>query len=794
FNHENKTFTTYTIDAGGGNSNSVRAIYEDSGKTLWIGTFAGLYRMRENEITPALAIEGLKDIRINSIFEDSQNNIWTGTRDRGIFRYRDGTFSNISKKGWLSNDRVYSIMEDRDGSIWFGTLLGGLNRLSPSREGKFKVLGAPEGLSSDTAWAICESSGGYLWIGTYNGLNRLRNGELIRITTDNGLSSNLIFAISEDGSGFIWVGTEKGLNQLENFPSGIAVKKIYPELSTVYAVLKDRSGNLWVGTDRALLKKGKDGTDFRKLLEGHVTNIYEDRESNVWVSTYGEGLIRWRNGKFTKYTEQNGLTGNFVNSFYMDSDSILWVATTNGLSRFKDSRFTNYTKQEGLFSNSLCHILEDDRGNFWISSYEGIARVRKLDLNRYAEGRIDSIHSTVYRKDDGMKSIYCSAGVQTCGWKTADGNLWFPTRKGVVMIDPNNIETNQAPPPVFIQQVLLDGEPAEFNQTVNIKPRIKELKVHYTAVNLLNSEKVTFKTMLEGYEDKWVDAGTRREANYTNLDAGAYRFRVTASNSNGLWNEKEASIDLDVIPSWKTRWFIFIGLIALAVVALLVIHFSRKYMRLAIFWKNRTYVGNFKLVEKIGTGGMGTVFKAETLNGKKEIVAIKLLKEEFFENENVRERFKREAAMIDRLDHPNIVKVIERGESRNTMFIAMEFLDGETMAQKLEKEGRLNIVEELGIMDQIADAVREIHSKNIVHRDLKPGNIMLIEKDENPDFVKLLDFGLAKPQYQTRLTQTGIVIGTIDYMAPEQISGSGYSSAVDIYSMGVVFREMLTGE
>ncbi|MCP5049689.1 MAG: serine/threonine protein kinase, partial [bacterium] len=195
----------------------------------------------------------------------------------------------------------------------------------------------------------------------------------------------------------------------------------------------------------------------------------------------------------------------------------------------------------------------------------------------------------------------------------------------------------------------------------------------------------------------------------------------------------------------------------------------------------------------IGIGGMGTVYKAQRLTGPKGEVAVKLLREELFENESVRERFKQEAVIIDQLDHPNIVKVIERGESRHNMFIAMELLEGKTLAKKIEEEGRLDLNEALEIMIPIADAVEEIHSKNIVHRDLKPGNVMLIKKDQYPNFVKLLDFGLAKPEYRTQLTQTGIIIGTIHYMAPEQLSGSGWFSATDIYSMGVMFREMVTG-
>jgi serine/threonine-protein kinase len=228
--------------------------------------------------------------------------------------------------------------------------------------------------------------------------------------------------------------------------------------------------------------------------------------------------------------------------------------------------------------------------------------------------------------------------------------------------------------------------------------------------------------------------------------------------------------------------------------AFFIFNFVRKYIRLTIFWKNKTYVGNYKLLDKIDSGGMGTVFRAESLTTRKQIVALKILNEKFFAYDDARQRFNQEARIIDKLDHPHIVKIIERGESKQSMFIAMEYLDGITLEQKIANSHPMPLLKCLHIMLQVTRAVAEIHSQNIVHRDLKPGNIMLINQNGNPDFVKLLDFGLAKIQEQTRLTRTGIIIGTINYVAPEQINGSEYRTPTDIYSLGVLFHEILTGE
>lgn len=303
-----------------------------------------------------------------------------------------------------------------------------------------------------------------------------------------------------------------------------------------------------------------------------------------------------------------------------------------------------------------------------------------------------------------------------------------------------------------------------------------------------------FKYRLEGYDENWVDADSQRTAGYTNLDGGTYQFRVIACNNDGLWNLKGAAITIKVIPPfWKTWWFILLALIVFAFLSYAVIHLSRKYISMAQFWKKQKYIGKFKLVDTIGSGGMGTVYKANNLMDKKETVALKVLREDLFNDENNRKRFKQEAAIIDQLDHPNIIKIYERGQAGQNLFIAMELLEGKTLAQKITEVKKLELGEALHIMVQVADALAKIHSKSIIHRDLKPENIMLIERGQDANFVKLLDFGLAKMQHQTRLTQTGIVIGTISYMSPEQISGKGSAPASDVYALGIIFYEMITG-
>jgi serine/threonine-protein kinase len=162
-------------------------------------------------------------------------------------------------------------------------------------------------------------------------------------------------------------------------------------------------------------------------------------------------------------------------------------------------------------------------------------------------------------------------------------------------------------------------------------------------------------------------------------------------------------------------------------------------------------------------------------------------------DENQKKRFKHESLITEGLDHPHIVHIIERGEIDDCWYIAMELLQGESLALLIKRGGRLPVADALEIMLQIVDALKAIHAHNIVHRDLKPENIMISKRRGQQHYVKLLDFGLAITPAQSRLTMSGVVMGTIRYLPPERISDGISSPAGDIYSAGIILYEMLTG-
>jgi len=220
-----------------------------------------------------------------------------------------------------------------------------------------------------------------------------------------------------------------------------------------------------------------------------------------------------------------------------------------------------------------------------------------------------------------------------------------------------------------------------------------------------------------------------------------------------------------------------------------------RYRYLFTFWKKKHYIGHYRIIEQIGSGGMGTIYRAADVvdPAHHKSVAVKVLREEFFSDEIQKKRFKQEAALIDQVVHPHIVRVIERGETDSGLYLVMEELTGPTLTEFLKGNPKLPVPTALRIMGQIASALKSLHAMGIVHRDLKPDNIKLVAQDGDPHFVKLLDFGLAFTQGTSRLTETGIVMGTIFYLSPEQVVGAPITTASDIHSLGVICYQMLAG-
>ena len=534
-------------------SNNINTLTPAPNNRMWLGTNQGVMRVPididdSTQFEKFTVNSGLPHRIVYSTFLDTKGQLWIGTRN-GIALWNKGTISSFTVKDGLSYDHVVSIFVDREENVWIGTDGGGLNVL---RDGLFTTFTIKEGLPSNVIWTLFEDSEHQLWIGTDKGLacmNDERTKILSTFTKKEGLYDNEIYSVAVDQRGVVWIATVNGLNIIEQGK----VKKIEP-LSLTYNqiiahVFADSRNRVWVATTGNGLLQFVNGTLSKQfgekegLASTYINAVAEDRQGNIWVGTDGGGTSVINDSGIVTYSTANGLSSNFVHTIYHDENSGAWIGTFGGgVNRIKDGVVSSITTAEGLFDDALFQILKDDYGRMWFTSNKGIFHVSFDELNECADGRTSQVHSITYGTEDGLKSVECNGGVQPAGWKAHDGSLWFPTSGGVAMIHPRNIATNQQPPSVVIEEMIVDNNHIDLAHDITVAPGSERLEFRFTGLSFVNPKKVRFKVKLEGYDKVWDDVGIRRAAYYTHIPPGTYTFRVIAANSDGIWNETGAAV------------------------------------------------------------------------------------------------------------------------------------------------------------------------------------------------------------------------------------------------------------
>jgi signal transduction histidine kinase/ligand-binding sensor domain-containing protein len=558
-------------------------MFEDRDGEIWIAIGSSTFKSEGGALKIVTAQE-ITDGIVSIISQDKRGDIWLGTQNKGACRLSQNRFNCFDVKNGLGSNFVLDIFSDREGTLWIATNEKGLYRLS---EQVIVSLSVEQGLVAKNTYPVLEASDGSIWIGTYGGLSRYKDGKFTNYTQADGLNSFYIQSLFEDRSGGLWIGgLLGGLTRLENGKFYDTGKTQKPNVGNarIYGIYQALDGSFWFATGEGLYKF--DGAETTRIttedgLPGNdVKVILESRDGTLWVGTYS-GLAELKNGKVTSFTEKDGLAGDHIRSLYEDENGTLWIGTyETGLSRFAGGKFTNYSTSNGLFSNGVFQILPDERGNFWMSSNQGIYRVSREQLDDFAQGRRVAITSTSFGKLDGMLSSECNGGGQPSGIKTRDGRLWFPTQDGVAVIDPEAVPFNPLAPPVVIESSKIDSRPAKIRQSaVEMQPSENNLEIHYTGLSFIKPEQVQFKYKLEGLDETWIEAGTRREAFYPYLPPGEYTFRVIAANSDNIWNNDGASLHITVKPPFYRTW-LFIGACLAAVVLTIFTAYRTRIFRL----------------------------------------------------------------------------------------------------------------------------------------------------------------------------------------------------------------------
>src|SRR6266849_164855 len=496
---------------------------------------------------------------------DRDRSLWIGADQRGLRRLVDVTqpqkavLDQPRAREGLSSDRVYSALEDREGNLWFGTA-GGLDRF---RENKVVAYSNEEGLIQDQRLAMASTPDGSVWLVSYtsNTVQRFRQG---RITTSklpaySRSDTTRILSLYADGNSRVLFG---GSFRLAEEAGGKLSFINVPDIekgAMVHAIARDARGNLWItvwGGDKGggvLRLRDGNWTDFRNrihLPQYRCRVLYGDPLGRLWLGFEDGEIAVYENEEFHVYSFGDGLPGGRVLAITRDRAGNFWIGSEGGLSHFDHGHFVTVTKKNGLPGNSVSGIVEDDDGFLWLAGTLAILRVSSQELEKALLSPSYQMQGASFDANDGLRGLPRQREPFPTAIRSTDGRLWFSTSEGVAVIDSRHLPRNIVPPPVTIETVKADDQTLQPASGLSLRPRTRNLQFEYAALSFTAPEHVQFRYKLEGYDDDWRGPVSAREVAYTNLPPRNYRFRVIASNSDGVWNEEGASLNFTLMPAF----------------------------------------------------------------------------------------------------------------------------------------------------------------------------------------------------------------------------------------------------
>ena len=658
YHPENDSFSCYSSTLNADENlpgDYIREIFLDKNETLWIGTWAGLWKAKinspEKPVFSPVNLDStidIRNVRITSISQDFEKNIWIGTIGLGVFQLdKEGNILNsYDVSSGLVSDNITDIYPDSKGQMWIGSANSGISVYNP-KTSKFKTIihdpENPESLSENNIGSIYRDKSGLMWVGS-RGLSIYKDFQLQfnqneGFNTENKYTDQIsnISSIAQDNYGNLWLGTTgHGVFKLGNDNHEHA-EWINSQLSAlqnlnVSSITTDPRNNIWIGTrgngyvrlspekkeflnviyhptrpesyginfinglvytepssiyfatyDRGLIQYDIIKKTYQKFafIEGdtasfpanYLLRIFKDSQSKLWICSWGAGIIcfdpsnqSWETFSY-KTGDPESLSDNIphcVCETNKNGNRKIWIGTRKGLSCLElndnpDKKFINYYPSDGLPGSIVNSIIEDKNGLLWISTNSGICSFDP-----------DSLKFRNFDENDGLQGKEFNAGA---GLKLKDGRIVFGGVNGINIFYPDSIKERKYLPDITINSFKV------FDTEIPLDPGLQKIELGYrenffsmefSALDYSKPLKNKYRYKLDGVDRDWVNAEKRRYASYTDISPGDYTFRVMGTNSDGLWSDKIASLEIKINPPYWQRWWfrILIGLIILSLIYL----------------------------------------------------------------------------------------------------------------------------------------------------------------------------------------------------------------------------------
>ena len=555
---------------------------------LWLCSGLKLFRYREGgELEPVAELKlepGRTAAGVTALHEDKIHGVWIGTGSGGLLRYDASGLQDMD----FSLPAITAITEDSEGDIWVGTRGGGLNRFRPRAA---EVIGQASGLPFVAVQSACEDTAGTLWVAGQNGvLARRTNNQWKLISNDDGWEGAWVMCLAAESGGGVLIGTrDEGVFRHEN--GTFAALSLNQELKDPFirSLYTCSNGDLWIGPNTGgtlhRYREGRLKTFALPAGTGNVRTTAEGADSKLWAATSDGMLLQLVGDVLTDAANLLPAPHKGIRCLHWTGDGSLWIGYAGqGLGRLKAGRYSEFRNPQGLWDDYISQILADDQGRLWIAGNRGIFQVARSELEAVAEGRSSRVRSVVLGRGEGLPNLQATFGVSPISARCRDGRLLMPMQTGLAVIHPKLLRRSELPPPVVIELLRVNGRiaaaygvagqpehtngPAPVNlhadhAAVRAGPGVNQMEFEFTALSLASPESVLFRYKLEGLDQDWVDAGGVRVARYPHIPPGDYRFRVTACNHDGIWNDAGRSLALTVAPYlWEAAWFRIVAVVS----------------------------------------------------------------------------------------------------------------------------------------------------------------------------------------------------------------------------------------
>jgi signal transduction histidine kinase/ligand-binding sensor domain-containing protein len=540
----------HEFDSTTSTSSDVRSITEDAFGRIWVtDPVRGLRPVGQASPRLRSMEQGLG----GAMLRDRQGALWVTTHGQGLWRVQvpESPGPLVIEKATaftgLPIDGGSAVFEDRQGNVWSG-ISNGLTRLTPQKATSLTTVGVAD--------EIVTTADNDIWLATRAGLLQFsqRNQWGSPVTHLRGM---MIRSVASGRDGGLWIATNDGL--FYRAAASAAPHLVSTSVRSVSSMSPDAQGGVWVIDDeRGMVNCAGARCAPRSLpasLRGErLVSSLADRSERVWlVASNGAIVTAAADGVLRVVSAGGGADGQASGAIYEGADGTIWLGRPSGLMWFRDGRFGQVDTRHGFPDREIRAIVDDADGNVWAGTDAGVLRLAASELFDAAE-RGRPITYSRYDRADGVfpfgPDLHYNNSI-----RAADGRLWFVAARGVIIIHPGELRDSIALPPARVGRIIADGRrlPAGHG---SLPSGTLNLEIDFGVPNLSDPQRTKFRYQLEGFDRAWVEAGGRRQAFYTNLAPGEYRFRVVAANAGEAWPESAAVWDLTIEPRfYQTGWF-----------------------------------------------------------------------------------------------------------------------------------------------------------------------------------------------------------------------------------------------